>query len=181
MLYAFKGSLKTSQRGRCRREIAHDKNILNAVILNLLDVAAHFSPRLWFCAHFTKNLFLNTWLGVIIALSRNVSRSTWRSFAAHRLRSAVSRRNTHEETLARNVQAWVLSTKVSNTRAACGPRGHFVRPAILLKNLQIISNVAKRLEKRCREKIESKLNDTQCDFRPGRCSTDHVFIPANFR
>ena len=47
------------------------------------DVAAHFSPRLWFWAHFTKNLFQNSWLGVIIALSRNISRPTWRSFAAN--------------------------------------------------------------------------------------------------
>jgi len=59
-----------------------------AMLLNLFDVAAHFSPRLWFWAHFTKNLFQNSWLGVIIALSRNISRPTWRSFAAHRLRSA---------------------------------------------------------------------------------------------
>ena len=59
-----------------------------SVLLNLFDVASHVSPRLWFWAHFTKNLFQNSWLGVIIALSRNISRPTWRSFAPHRLRSA---------------------------------------------------------------------------------------------
>jgi len=59
-----------------------------AVLLNLSDFAAHFSQRLWFWAHFTKNLFQNSWLNVIIALSRNISRLTWRSVAAHRLRSA---------------------------------------------------------------------------------------------
>jgi len=47
------------------------------------DVAAHFSPRLWFWAHFTKNLFQNSWLGAIIALSQNISWPTWRNFAAH--------------------------------------------------------------------------------------------------
>jgi len=57
------------------------------VLLNLFDVAAHFSPRFWFWAHFTKNLFQNSWLRVIIALSRNISRPTWRRFAAQRLRS----------------------------------------------------------------------------------------------
>jgi len=64
-----------------------------AVLLNLVDAAAPFSPRLWFWAHFTKNLFQNSWLGVIIAFSRNISRPTWRSFAAHRLRSAREARS----------------------------------------------------------------------------------------
>ena len=64
------------------------QGLTTAVLLNLFDVAAHFSPRLWFWTHFTKNLFQNSWLGAIIALSRNISRPTWRSFAAHRLRSA---------------------------------------------------------------------------------------------
>jgi len=57
------------------------------VLLNLFYVAAHFSPRLLFWAHFTQNVFQNIWLGVIIALSRNISPPTCRSFAAHRWRS----------------------------------------------------------------------------------------------
>jgi len=65
------------------------KRCPKAVLLNLFDFAAHFSPRLWFWAHFRKNLFQNSWLGVIIALSRNISQPTWRSFAAARLRSAA--------------------------------------------------------------------------------------------
>jgi len=44
------------------------------VLLHLFNVAAHFLPRLWFWAYFTRNLFQNSWLGVIIALSRNISR-----------------------------------------------------------------------------------------------------------
>ena len=44
--------------------------------------------RDWFWAHFTKNLFQNSWLGVNIALPRNISRPTLRAFATHRLRSA---------------------------------------------------------------------------------------------
>jgi len=51
------------------------QNLLTtAVLLKHFDVTAHFSPRLWFWVHFTKNLFQNSWLGVIIALSRNISR-----------------------------------------------------------------------------------------------------------
>ena len=42
----------------------------SSVLLNLFDVAAHFSPRLWFWAHFTKNLFQNSWLGVIRRVAR---------------------------------------------------------------------------------------------------------------
>jgi len=52
------------------------------VLLNLFDVAAHFSPRLWFWAHFTKNLFQNSWLGVIIATRRNYCVIS-EHFAAH--------------------------------------------------------------------------------------------------
>ena len=52
------------------------------MLLNLFDVAAHFSPRLWFWAHFTKNLFQNSWLGVIIATRRNYCVIS-EHFAAH--------------------------------------------------------------------------------------------------
>ena len=65
------------------------EKFFRAVLLNLFDIAAHFSPRLWFWTHLTKHLFQNSWPRVIIALSRNISRLTWRSFAAHRLRSAA--------------------------------------------------------------------------------------------
>jgi len=41
------------------------------MLLNLFDVAAHFSPRLWFWAHFTKNLFQNSWLGVIMVVKQS--------------------------------------------------------------------------------------------------------------
>ena len=34
---------------------------------------------------------------------------------------------------------------------------------------------AKCLEKRCREIVESKLEDAQCGFRPGRCTMDQIF------
>jgi len=70
---------------------------------------------------------------------------------------------------------------VSNTgpRAACGPRGHFVRPAMLFGNLQIISkHVAKCLEKICCKTIESKLNDTQCGFRSGRSTIDRISLSS---
>ena len=43
-----------------------------AVVLNLFDVEAHFSPRLWFWAHFTKNLFQNSWLGIPITSFKNI-------------------------------------------------------------------------------------------------------------
>jgi len=74
------------------------------------------------------------------------------------------------------------SSAGSQTRgpqAACGPRGRFVRPAMRLGNLQIINiYIAKCLEKRCREIIESKLNDTQCVFCPGRSNTDHISLSS---
>ena len=61
-------------------------------------------------------------------------------------------------------------------RAACGPRGPFVRPAILFGNFLIINiSIAKCLEKTCHEIIEPKLNDTQCGLRPGRSTTDQIF------
>jgi len=64
-------------------------------------------------------------------------------------------------------------------RAACGTRGPFVRPAMRFGNFQRINiYVAKCLEKRCREVIESKLNDIQCVFRPGRCTTDHISLSS---
>jgi len=73
----------------------------------------------------------------------------------------------------------------SNTRAACGPGRDFVRPAMLFGNLQIFNiYVAKCLEMRCREIIESNLNDTQCGFRPCRSNTDRIslsrYILRNF-
>jgi len=50
------------------------------------------------------------------------------------------------------------------------------RPATLFGKFQLINiYVAKCLEKRCRETIESNLNDTQCGFRPGRSTTDQIF------
>jgi len=64
--------------------------------------------------------------------------------------------------LKRSPQAW---TGVSNTR-----------PAMLFGNFQIINiYVAKCLEKRCSEIIESKLNDARCGFHPGRSITDQIF------
>ena len=52
-----------------------------------------------------------------------------------------------------------------------------MRPARLLGNFQIINfHLAKCLEKRYREIIESKLNDTQCSFRPGSNTTDHTSL-----
>ena len=65
--------------------------------------------------------------------------------------------------------------------AACGPRGRSVRPAMVFGNFQIMNiYIAKCVEKRCREIIESKLNDTQCGFRPGPSTTDQVSISSNF-
>jgi len=47
---------------------------------------------------------------------------------------------------------------------------------MLFGNFQIINiYVAKCLEKRCREIIESKLGDTPCGFRPGCSTTDKIF------
>jgi len=71
-------TVKPCQRMLFRNCRSHGNTIvqLKAVLLNLFDVAAHFSPRLWFWAHFTKKLFQNSWLGVILALSRNISRPT---------------------------------------------------------------------------------------------------------
>ena len=34
---------------------------------------------------------------------------------------------------------------------------------------------AKCLERKCLEIVESKLEDGQCDFCPGRCTTDQIF------
>ena len=54
-----------------------------------------------------------------------------------------------------------------------------MRPEMLFGNFQIINiYVAKCLEKRRREIIESKLNDTQCGFRPGRSNTDHISLSS---
>jgi len=56
-------------------------------------------------------------------------------------------------------------------RAARGPRGSLVRPAMLFGNFQITwTCVAKCFEKRCREIIESKLNDTVAIRKPERAS-----------
>jgi len=56
-------------------------------------------------------------------------------------------------------------------RAARGPRGSLVRPAMLFGNFQITwTYVAKCFEKRCREIIESKLNDTVAIRKPERAS-----------
>jgi len=50
---------------------------------------------------------------------------------------------------------------------------------MLFWNFQIIStHVAKCIEKRCREITESKLNDTQCGFRHGRRTTDHISLSS---
>ena len=50
------------------------------------------------------------------------------------------------------------------------------RPAMLFGSYQIINiYVYKCLEKRCREIIESKLEDTQCGLRPGSSSKDQIF------
>jgi len=64
-------------------------------------------------------------------------------------------------------------------RATCGRRGRFVCPAMLFGNFQIINfYVAKCLEKRCREIIESKLGDIQCGFRPGRSTTHQILLSS---
>jgi len=55
---------------------------VNSVLLNLFDVAAHFSPRLWFWAHFTKDLFQNSWLGIPITFFKKYV-SYLGTFAAH--------------------------------------------------------------------------------------------------
>ena len=50
-----------------------------------------------------------------------------------------------------------------------------MRPAALFGNFQKINiYIAKCLEKRCREIIESNLKDTQCGFRPGRSNTEQI-------
>ena len=36
-------------------------------------------------------------------------------------------------------------------------------------------SIAKCLERKCREMVESKLEDGQCGFRPGRSTTDQIF------
>ena len=59
-----------------------------------------------------------------------------------------------------------------------GSQRHFLRPAMLFGNLQWIICVAKCLEKRCREIIESKLNDVQCGFHPGRSTTDRISLSS---
>jgi len=54
-----------------------------------------------------------------------------------------------------------------------------VRPAMLFGNFQIINiYVAKCLEKRRCEIIESNLNDAQCGLRPGRSNTDHISLSS---
>ena len=61
------------------------------------------------------------------------------------------------------------NTGVSNTRAACGARGPFVRPAKMFGNIQIINiYVAKCFEKKCCQIIWPKLDHTQRGLRPGR-------------
>jgi len=48
---------------------------------------------------------------------------------------------------------------------------------MLFGNFQIINiYVAKCFEKRCREIIESKLNDTQCGYRPHRSTSDQILL-----
>ena len=47
----------------------HDPSWASAEIFPW-GIAAHFSPRLWFWAHFTKKLFQNSWLGVIMAMKQ---------------------------------------------------------------------------------------------------------------
>jgi len=71
----------------------------------------------------------------------------------------------------------VCKPGASNTRAAYGPRRRFVRPEMLSGNFQITNiDVAKCLEKRRLEIIESNPNDTQCGFCPGRGTTDHISL-----
>ena len=60
------------------------------------------------------------------------------------------------------------------------PTRTFCATHVLFGNFQI-SNiyVAKCLIKRCREIIQSNLNDTQCGFRPGRSSTEsHILFSS---
>jgi len=40
--------------------------------------------------------------------------------------------------------------------------------------------IVKCLEKRCRGTIESRLNDIQCGFRPGRSTTDQISLSSKF-
>ena len=67
-----------------------------------------------------------------------------------------------------------------------GPRSYFVWLAMLFGNFQIINIcVAKYLEKRCSEIIESNLNDAQCGLPPGRSTTEqqrrqNIHSQANF-
>ena len=70
---------------------------------------------------------------------------------------------------------------VSNTRAACGPRGPSVRPAMLFGTFQIMNiYIAKCLEKRCRKVIEPNLNDAQCGFRLGPSNIDQISLSSKF-
>jgi len=56
------------------------------------------------------------------------------------------------------------------------PRGRFVRTAKLFRNFQIINiYLAKCLEKRCSQIIESKLIDAQWGFHSSHSTTDHIF------
>ena len=58
-----------------------------------------------------------------------------------------------------------------------GPRGRFVRPAMLFGNFLIINSyVAKCLVKRRRQTIESNLNDTQCGFSSGHSNTGYISL-----
>jgi len=60
------------------------------------------------------------------------------------------------------------------------PTRTFCATHVLFGNFQI-SNiyVAKCLKKRCREIIQSNLNDTQCGFRPGRSNTEsHILLSS---
>ena len=41
--------------------------------------------------------------------------------------------------LNRNIQISRMNSGVANTRAACRPRGHFVQPAMLFGNFEIIN------------------------------------------
>ena len=91
----------------------------------------------------------------------------------------------HQGTLVPGASSSSLGARQgSQTR---GPREHFVRPAMLLGNFQIINMyVAKCLEKRCREIIEPRLNDTQCGLVPRRSATEqqhrqNIHSPANLR
>jgi len=86
-------------------------------------------------------------------------------------------------TVLSHAQIWHALNQGSQTRgprAACGPQRPFVPPVMLFGNLQIINiHVAKCLEKGCRDIIQSKLNDTQCGFRPGR-STATFLLSFSF-